>query len=79
MITTLQKHNTENRNKYSQKRNCAATVPIPTIGLPILLQENWWTNRKNIVITHRHMNVETEIEAAQLLFWEYINRNFFAV
>jgi hypothetical protein len=25
------------------------------------------------------MNVETETEAAQFLFWEHINQNFFAV
>jgi hypothetical protein len=50
------------RNKYSQKRNCAASDPIstsclcewfiyiPTIGLPILLQENMWTNPGKIYV-----------------------------
>jgi hypothetical protein len=46
------------RNKYSQKSNCAATVPnfhihilytvyIPWIGMPILLQENMWADPGN--------------------------------
>jgi hypothetical protein len=39
------------RNKYSQDRSCAATIPavsdlnIPLIDLPILLQENRWAER----------------------------------
>jgi len=31
---------------------------IPTIGLPILLQENMWTDPGHIEIAHRHMNVK---------------------
>jgi hypothetical protein len=61
------------RNKYSQKRNCAVSVPIHVsvsdlyilaIGLPILLQENMWTDPGNIYIVHRHMNVDIGTEAA---------------
>jgi hypothetical protein len=60
----------KSRNKYSQKRNCAdhslnfhihgsaKDLYIPMIDLPILQQENMWTDPGNIEIAHRHINVE---------------------
>ncbi len=52
---------------------------IPTIGLPILLQENMWTDLGNIQIAHRHMNVDIGPKAAQCPEKEYINGIFVAV
>ncbi len=52
---------------------------ISRIGLPVLLQENMWTNPRNIQIAHRHMNVEIKTAAVQFTEKEYINGIFLAV
>jgi hypothetical protein len=69
-FTTLQRHNTENSKQmfpekelrgYSTNSNIHISVSdsyIPLIGLPILLQENRWTERGNIQIAHKNMKVE---------------------
>ncbi len=57
----------------------ASDLYIPRIGLPIWLQQNRQTDSqelKNRSQIHECGNWETEhYEAAQLHFWEYINRN----
>ncbi len=66
----LQRHNTENLKQifpekelrgYSSNSYIHVSVRdlyIPLIGLPILRQENRWTERRNIEIAHRHMNMK---------------------
>ncbi len=82
------------RNKYSLERNCAASIPISTFMFLWAIYIQYSSDRSAYSaagkwvgwkweyiqwITHRRMNVTIRTEAAQLLFLEYINSNFFAV
>jgi hypothetical protein len=60
-------------NKYSQNRNCAATVPISTFMCL------WAIYIFPLLIAHRHMNVEIRTEAPQCPEKEYINGIFVGV
>jgi hypothetical protein len=63
-LTTLQRHNTENSKQIFPERELRGLIPnfhihvslryfyIPSIGRPILLQENMWSDSGNRSQTH---------------------------
>jgi hypothetical protein len=77
-MTTLQRHKIKNSKQIWPEIELRGLVPrsyiyvsgraIPTIGLPILLQENRWTDRGNIEIAHKYMNVKSRTERPRSFF-----------
>jgi hypothetical protein len=69
-FSALQRHNTPNLKQIFPEKEVrglslnfhihvsGSDLYIPTIGLPILLQESMWTDPGNILIAHRQMNGE---------------------
>ncbi len=65
--TNIPRHETARPQSQFLHLFSVSYLYIPTVDLPILLQENMW--EYTVSIAHRNMN----IEGAQILDWEYIN------